>query len=477
MSLQNGLVTVFLTLTNLGFINSFHQQSFATSTRRLWSSIPEDNISLETTIIQPNDVESVTVRNKDVLRGVESLISKFQDEAPLVELPGYKDSGWVDIVVTRVLDDPLVTPTQAREAWLDFVWKQGGGLATFVLPNEEGTKRLLLPTLMEETLVRPRRNNTSASTAYNKIQYKVSKFGFLQDLEPNTHLGTVTFNYDTKSKILNPEISQVTMTWKATFFAHQRKKLWQEVAQSLISNAANNLQAYLATPFLLTHETTIRLEPNTYSKLTNKHSKDGLAAVAALEWIDYVWRKGGNLPLPSLWPIMWNRTETENVVRWIVPPFIKQRLMSVNQMKDGTSEITYQVENPSLFTYPVHTHTARIKFTPTGDNMVTMKWQVQIRPYGNPAMAIVAKSFTEFVVTTLARNYALQVGGSIYQASMGVWSNGYIVPKDLKATMLAKLDEEGISGGPKIFSSRFAHVNERTKQRKRQQIEALAEWE
>ena len=82
---------------------------------------------------------------------------------------------------------------------------------------------------------------------------------------------------------------------------------------------------------------------------------------------DFCWKESAGLPLP-IPPV---RTGD---VRWIIPPFLKERLVSkeVKKGMDGSvqaGELYYQVENANQFTYQAFSHRGRVHFLPSVDNV------------------------------------------------------------------------------------------------------------
>mmetsp|Transcript_20141 Transcript_20141/g.24828 ORF Transcript_20141/g.24828 Transcript_20141/m.24828 type:complete len:391 (+) Transcript_20141:212-1384(+) len=155
-------------------------------------------------------------------------------------------------------------------------------------------------------------------------------------------------------------------------------------------------------------------------------------------WIEFCWEGNAGLPLP-IPPLTFG--EKENKVRWIIPPFLKERIISLsstslleddidlkymqgktNNMETKTSdadntdmseqsrtmcEIIYKVDNPGLLTYQVHSHLGRVRFIPIFDEennaAIDMVWEVEIRPYHY--WSTIVKWFTSSIITTYSRNF------------------------------------------------------------------------
>ena len=317
--------------------------------------------------------------------------------------------------VQRLLPN-LATPAQARRVWLEYVWEQGGGLPfLMVVPRKTADespsivttsalettllRRQLLPVGLEEKLLLDETDGDDSS--YCQIKYQVVKAGLLStEIIPESHLGVVVFESNGKGG--------VQLIWEVMFntTSASRTFLWQAVTKRTISDTCNNLVAMLATPKVYTRRTILR-----YGK--DRRNQEPIAPRQMMEaWVEFCWKQGGGLPLP-IPPI---RTGDSDEVRWIVPPFLKERLISVNMIDDkDEAEIQYQVDNPSLVTYQVHSHRGRVLFSSTNDDSnienqtraVVMKWEVEIRPYHG--WSSVVQAFTGAVVSSYARNFKCHV--------------------------------------------------------------------
>lgn len=327
----------------------------------------------------------------------------------------------VKVCIERQLP-ALSTPERARKEFLKFVWENGGGLPMFVLPRKTREKtpdlettlerRKLFPILMEEELVLKTQSSDSASvstTTSCQLQYQVKNGGLLStEIVPGSHLGTVTFAPQQETGI-------TSMTWDVVFDTKEASRtfLWQFVTERTIKDSCNNFQMAMAVPRLYQRTTMISFNTKSLpaSATPEKFMMD--------QWIQFCWREGSGFPLPFP-PIMPNGDE----VRWIVPPFLKERLLSINATatvegsNDLCSEILYQVDNPSIFTYQVHSHHGRIRFIPVSDDKendvvvmdvkrVQMDWQIEIRPYHG--FSDFVEAFTGAVVSCYARNFKCHV--------------------------------------------------------------------
>lgn len=270
-------------------------------------------------------------------------------------------SSVVNVQVTQSLSNG-VTPSQAKDAWLLYQWKQGGGLPV-VVRQEYGDERRLLPIGMQEVLVDTKSDN--------EICYRVTDMGlFSGDLLHDSHSATVQF--------VSIGEGPTDMIWNVEFQAKNRADFWKAVTEMNVKAASANLASYLAPPRM--YRRTTRLSPtNNNVNLCN-------------EWINFVWKQGGGLPLPP--PIQLN-----DKTRMIVPPFLVERIVSTTD-----NEIEYTVDNPGLFTYQAYTHAGRVTFQSIPDSKdVDMMWEVQVRPFRG--WNVLVESFTSAVITTLARNF------------------------------------------------------------------------
>lgn len=362
-----------------------------------------------------------------------------------------KNTRGVKVQILRLLPN-LSTPSDARRIWLQYVWEQGGGLPLFIAtkasrsatsrPQLETTvqRRLLLPIGMEEELVLEEKGDdviniddilaANEEDEWCKITYQVKNSGLLAtEIVPDTHLGTVTFARSTTTS----EGQQIQMTWDVTFdtTSDSRTFLWQAMTERTITDTCNNLVAKLATPKLYTRHTILRPKNNNNNNYNNDQdvpSETMMTPQSMMEeWIQFCWKEGAGFPLP-IPPILVGRE-----VRWIVPPFLRESLVSAktvaNTIKDPTStnrvaEIQYRVDNPSLFTYQVHSHCGRVQFLVPDDDrdttlqgldddhkeilpIVIMQWQVEIRPYHG--WSSVVQAFTGAVISCYARNFKCHV--------------------------------------------------------------------
>lgn len=286
----------------------------------------------------------------------------------------------VNVVVERTLP---VSPTSGREAWLKYNWEKGCGLPVFVIRKPDGgggRKRREVAPLFFEEMLSPLEGGKKDDKADEVVQYQVTKLGLLQsELESGSHAGTVTFSPH------DDEPQSCTMRWCVSFNALKRQQLWQSITERTIGDAADNLAAYVAVPRL-------------YTRRTRLIGTDRLEAMDA--WLSFIFDEGGGLPSPP--PIPLGRAGVDERIRMILPPFLIERVVSVDREK---GEIWYTVDNPGLLTfYPAHTHMGRVSFsdeTTTGGE-VEMLWEVEVRPYYRLGWFI--RWFSGMIISTLARN-------------------------------------------------------------------------
>ena len=278
----------------------------------------------------------------------------------------------VDVSVSRSLDVPA---KRAAAIFDEFQWQRGGGLPVYVQarpPDESGhRRRLVAPLLLEETLLRE---------ADREFEYAVTGSGLMgSDLVANSHRGVVKFADDDRG---------CALTWAVTFEAadNWRAALWQRVTENVIDTAAGNLAAYVATPLL--HETELAL-PNCASP-----------AAARDAFLDFVWERGGGLPVPPPLALGGERERLQ------LPPGLRERVVAVDD-----ASVTYRVDNPGWGTYPVSHHRGRVSFTQAqaGGEGVRLRWLVAVRPL--PGAAPLVKGFTRTIVNTLALNLRAHLDG------------------------------------------------------------------
>lgn len=325
-----------------------------------------------------------------------------------------QDNNRVSVSITKHIPD--TSPSKVHQTWLDFTWKQGGGLPIFTIENEKSQTRKLLPLFAEEELLEKTVNVDKGEEGtvvedrhYRTVsqEYRLTKLGpfWKSEIENGSHLGRVSFS-PYRNETLN-EIGTV-VRWDVTFTTLNRNSFWQSVTESLISDACDNLRIFISMPLLLTLKTVIKTDLST--------------DIIPERWLSFIWRNGGGLPLPFP-PLALSKDGYDRV---IIPPFLKERVIQKNTRGDS-SDILYTVINPSLVTYPVYSHLGRVKFqqgsNPTeSGNTIEMIWEVNVRPMRGYDSLI--KMFTEAVVAVLARNFKVHIEDKGVDTMVGVYPPG-----------------------------------------------------
>mmetsp|Transcript_20793 Transcript_20793/g.30737 ORF Transcript_20793/g.30737 Transcript_20793/m.30737 type:complete len:423 (+) Transcript_20793:49-1317(+) len=312
----------------------------------------------------------------------------------------------VSVSITKNIPD--ISPNKAHETWLDFTWNRGGGLPILCIGNEKEQTRTLLPLFAEEKLLEKTVSsvdeNTIENSGYSTVnqEYILTTLGPIwnSEIEKGSHLGRVSFS-PYRNETLN-EIGTV-VKWDVAYTTLNRNSLWQSVTESSISDACDNLKAYLSKPILFTLKTVIQTDLST--------------DVISERWMDFIWRKGGGLPIPFP-PLPLSKDGYDRVV---IPPFLRERVLQ--RMTTGdSSDILYTVVNPSLIS--VYTHLGRVTFqqgynpTGTGDN-VEMVWQVNLRPMRGCESFV--KIFTRTVIAVLTRNFKVHIEDNGIDTMVGVY--------------------------------------------------------
>ena len=287
---------------------------------------------------------------------------------------------------------PSVTPIEAREAWLNFTWTNGGDLPIIIQKVEHNgnvlRRRRLLPLLAEETLLEDDDVNVPMTADERLVmQYKLTEMGpfWKSEIKEDSHLGTLSFSPSSETGKLSDVGCK--MIWNVTFVALKRQSFWEAVTQNTISDACNNLESFLAEPIKFTLSTDI--------------STEAKPSVIEESWFDFIWRNGGGLPLPPALPL-----DERGFQRLLIPPFLKERIISrANKSDSEMGEIYYTVDNPGLIF--LHNHLGRITFSSVegeaNDDKMEMLWEVAVTP--KRGFEKFTKVFVETVVTILSINF------------------------------------------------------------------------
>jgi hypothetical protein len=283
------------------------------------------------------------------------------------------------------VETPLaVNPPEAREAWLSYQWRRGGGLPIFVHTPEEN-RRVIAPIMMEETiLVEDGAAEAHAAQEENSIRYKVTNLGWLfgSELEKDSHSATVVFA---------PDGDGCIMKWVVTCQAKHRKNLWEQVTYQNIQTVANNLASYTDTPLLY----------------TRKNLLQATSAQDAMEkWLEFCWKSGAGLPWFS--PISLSETD-----RMYLVPFVKQKLLSLDTDKH---EIVYGSSSADQaggggLSFLLHSYKARVQFFQSSEKKdeVEMTWTVEVRPCRGWAAQQFLRPLISAIISTSARDFQVHI--------------------------------------------------------------------
>jgi len=282
-------------------------------------------------------------------------------------------------VAVSIATQLAVPPAEARAAWLEYAWSQGGGLpGTALIVDKEDRSRTLLPVFLKEQLV------TSADEEDIVECYTVTDAGpALQDVVAGSHSARVTFR---------PSAEGTDMIWDVGFDVSARRDFWAAFTRTTVGEVSANLAASLQREGVFT--LTARLA--------------GTPENAADTWMQCLYDGDLGVPMPP--PIVLSEGDGMRVgyTRLIVPPGLRERVTRVER-SEGSALIEYTVLNPSWLTcYPVHTHRGEVKFEASEDGVTTMTWRVCVRPqrFGRWAVELL----TTLIVPAFARNLAARLG-------------------------------------------------------------------
>lgn len=316
------------------------------------------------------------------------------------------DGGVVSVTIKRTLPD--ATPYEARNAWIEYHWKKGGGLPIAISANDQnpdaakdesaeatssdGDKKMMvldrtiLPVFMKEKVEYD--NNLLVGAKSLDLNYKVTEAGpFFADLIPGSHSAAVTFD------ATEDEGPGCVMTWNVNFSTTRLASIYDTVTQLTVGTAATTVQEASSKPRLFSATTKIdtSIDP----------------ASARAQCLDFVFGRGGGLPL--LPPIPYGDVLPEgggsarqNLLR--IPPLITESIIGTKTI-DGGVEFTYQLNDSGWLAFPflLHTHIGRARFTSSesSDDLV-IDWDVEMRPYDK--LSPLVEKLTEMTVSSLLRN-------------------------------------------------------------------------
>eukprot|EP00985_Skeletonema_marinoi_P000235 scaffold68_cov163-Skeletonema_marinoi.AAC.2 len=299
-----------------------------------------------------------------------------------------EEEGIISVSIQKRFPD--TTPEQARDAWMDYHWKKGGGLPIVIVSSDESPKeRTILPTLMKEQLLDDEvEENQEDESHVVEISYKVTDAGPLfPGIIPDTHSANVTFEYTNQATVMN---------WDVSFETTKFYTLYEAVTQWTVGTAATTVEECLTLPRRLNVKTVIDGDIDPF--------------LARKECLEFVWASGGGLPLIP--PIPFGDILEEgggsarrNLLR--IPPLITESIVDTTTTEEQSS-FQYQLNRPGLTTFPflLHTHIGNVSFTSTAQGLA-IDWEVEFRPY-QIAKPIVEK-LVEMTVSTLVRNLRVKL--------------------------------------------------------------------
>jgi len=304
-----------------------------------------------------------------------------------------ESGGLVEVYVEQSF--PGITPKEAKSAWLSYQWEKGGGLlGAAVLLSDTNSKRRLLPIFMEEALKNHETEEENGMDSKKQedeeldVQYSVTDMGlFSSELKDGTHVAKVIFSLEDST---DGEDFSTKMIWNVSFEAIHRREFWKSFTENNIQTVTLNLASYLATPTLYKRITYLDWDKSSLSK---KDITD--------EWINFVWKDGGGLPIPNF--MLWYLGDGKRIY---VPPFLTESIQSVTSLDandniNTSGEILYRVDNPNFLF--AHTHAGRVIFQKETNQRVKMIWEVEVRPFRGfgPFVDILLSS----IISNLARNF------------------------------------------------------------------------
>ena len=349
-----------------------------------------------------------------------------------------------------------------KDAWLDFVWNNGGGI---MIPKKlqskqqqqqqsynDDVREFWIPFGLKQELVSvDTRSNNDGSQVVVIVYRTIRRGPFFQDFVVGTHAGTVVFDTKTEGNIVGPR-----MTWTVEFDVDESPPPtdWDKISERLNQKASKSFNDYLVMSSRLISTTTTKL--TTKSSFWESWTASQLAIatqnfVAYVEdeygylltftveetmpvgfsptevmgaWAQHCWKAGGGISLGNFAtldnkeggkdfskvfsilpgtivpPLVFEKKGKKQ--RWIIPSLLEEEIVSDNfsiQSKDG--KISYKVTNPNLFTYPVHSHRGDVEFNNVGGVRGT-----SIEGYST-------EECTKIVWTVTVRPYRKFLGGGV----------------------------------------------------------------
>ena len=362
-------------------------------------------------VILPHSCAGFTTGHAKRYKGFYGASDSFLDEEN-------SSGGVVSVNIQR--DLPNVTPREARDAWIEFHWKKGGGLPIAILSTkdspddkkdteqstsinttttveEQSLERTILPIIMKERAEYV--NSKSVDEKSLDIQYKVTDAGpFFADLIPGSHVASVNFEATS-----NDCSEGCTMTWDVTFSTKRWSSFYEAVTQFTVGTAATTTVQEAVSP------------PRLFSMTTTIEGSSIESEFARRECLDFVFGEGGGLPLPPPIPFGDNvlsdsKSARQNLVR--IPPLIVESIVGTTT-SDNMVDFTYCLNDPGWKTFPflLHTHLGKVSFTRSNaissESDLIINWDVEIRPY--KFVSGLMEKLVEMTVTTIMRNLRVRL--------------------------------------------------------------------
>jgi hypothetical protein len=303
----------------------------------------------------------------------------------------------VSIAITRRFEN--ATRSDALKAWLESHWKLGGGLPIMVksenitidCTESQLSERTIYPVLMKEIVTLEPYHEDNP---FIELKYKVSDPGpFYQDVIDGSHSASVTF-YSKEEGI--GSLHGCEMVWNVSFSVSRWTTFYKAMAQFLVGTSANTLQEVLASPRVLTVTTSLD------TTLEAKSARD--------ECLNFVWMKGGGLPLPA--PIPFGKPlddgiTKQNLLR--IPPFLTESITDAFDDSESMAGFSYKLNNPGWLTFPflMHSHKGDVRFFANDEESLSVNWDIVIRPYAFAAPLV--EKLVEMTVSTLLRNLRVRL--------------------------------------------------------------------
>jgi hypothetical protein len=287
-------------------------------------------------------------------------------------------SGRVSVKITTSL---CIPPAEARAAWLDYGWAQGGGLPGVInLLSDDAQSRTLLPVLLKESLVPTERSED--------VAYTVTDAGPVLSLDvvAGSHAATVRFEPS--------DTGGTEMVWDVGFDTSARRAFWELFTRTTVGEVSANIEASTRQPI------TFRLTATLAARSPG----------AALDaWLDCLADNDLGVPMPPPIVVSQGDASKEGWERLVVPPGLRERVVRVVRGDEGAA-VEYTVVNPGWATcYPAHTHAGAVAFAPSADGRATeMTWTVAVRPRRGGAPLV--RGLTSLIVPAFARNLAGRLG-------------------------------------------------------------------